>query len=412
MFRTRVILLLLTSVLFSPGLPPSRAQRGSDAKQHYKQWLERDVVYIISAEEEAVFKKLSTPEERDAFIAQFWVRRDPNPSTSENEFKEEHYRRIAYTNEKFKSGIDGWETDRGRIYIIYGPPTSLESFPSGGMYERRPNEGGGTTTTYAFERWYYREMPGLIGGIELEFVDPTQTGEFRLALRPSEKDALWTTGGGKTVAEMQGYATRLGIMRSDDMMRNLGLEGDPAHMARAQPFERLQQYFQVTRPPELKFKDLRDKVEARITYKMLACDLGVEVFRVTKEAVLVPATIRIPSSELTYRDFGAGIMRATVSLYGKVETLTRQAVYEFEDSLSSDVSVKELEAGINGVTVYQKQLPLRSGNYKLRVLVKDANSDKMSTLATGIQIGAVPETEPSLSSLDACGRDPVVEPGR
>ena len=225
--RTRGILLLLTFALFSPGLPPSRAQRSSDAKDHYKQWLERDVVYIISDEEQTVFKKLTTPEERDAFIEQFWHRRDLNPSTSENEFKEEHYRRIAYTNEKFKSGIDGWETDRGRIYIVYGPPTSLETFPSGGLYERRPSEGGGTTTTYAFERWYYQDIPGLGGGIELEFVDPTQTGEFRLALRPSEKDALWQTGGGKTTAEIQGYATRLGIMRADDMMRNPGPGGRP-----------------------------------------------------------------------------------------------------------------------------------------------------------------------------------------
>jgi GWxTD domain-containing protein len=399
MLRIRGILLLLAFALFSPGLSPSRAQRSTDAKDHYKQWLERDVVYIISDEEKTVFKKLTTPDERDAFIEQFWRRRDPNPGTVENEFKEEHYRRIAYANEKFKSGIDGWETDRGRIYIVYGPPTSLETFASGGLYERRPSEGGGTTTTYAFERWYYQEIPGLGGGIELEFVDPTQTGEFRLALRPSEKDALWQTGGGKTTAEIQGYATRLGIMRADDMMRNLGLEGDPAYMATAQPFYKLQQYFHVTRPPEVKFKDLRDKVEARITYKMLACDLGVEVFRVAKEAVLVPATIRIPSSELTYRDFTPGVMRATVSLYGKVETLTRQTVYEFEDSLSSDVPLKELEAGLGGVTVYQKQLPLRPGNYKLSVLVKDGNSDKMSTLATGIQIVPPPEAEPSLSSL-------------
>src|SRR5262245_50354664 len=147
MLRMRGILLLLALALFFPGLSPSRAQRSSDVKDHYKQWLERDVVYIISDEEKTVFKKLTTPEERDAFIEQFWRRRDTNPGTVENEFKEEHYRRIAYANEKFKSGIDGWETDRGRIYIVYGPPTSLETFASGGLYERRPSEGGGTTTT-------------------------------------------------------------------------------------------------------------------------------------------------------------------------------------------------------------------------------------------------------------------------
>ena len=378
----------------------AQAQRGSESKtSHYAERLNRDVVYIITDDERAVFKKLGTPEEKDAFIEQFWLRRDPNPATPENEFKEEHYRRIAYANEHFKSGIDGWETDRGRFYIMYGPPTSLETFPSGGLYERRSSEGGGTTATYAFERWYYREIPGAGSGIELEFVDPTQSGEFRLALRPSEKDALWMTGGGKTTAEVLGYATRLGVMRSDDMMRNLGLEGDPAYMSGAQPFMKLQQYFQLTRPPEVRFKDLRERVETRITYKTLACDIGVEVFRVAKDAVLVPATVRVPSAELTYKDFSPGVVRATIGLYGKVETLTRTTVYEFEDSVSSDVAAGELEGGITGVTVYQKQLPLRPGNYKLTVVVKDVNSDKVSTLMTGIQVPQLPQAELSTSSL-------------
>ncbi len=86
----------------------------------YRKWLNEDVTYIITEEERATFKRLQTDEEREQFIEQFWLRRDPTPDSIENEYKEEHYRRIAYANEHFASGIPGWKTDRGRIYIEYG----------------------------------------------------------------------------------------------------------------------------------------------------------------------------------------------------------------------------------------------------------------------------------------------------
>src|ERR1700753_2292688 len=112
----------------------------------YKKWLNEDVAYIITDEESAAFKKLQTDEEREQFIEQFWLRRDPTPDTVENEFKEEHYRRIAYANEHYASGTPGGKTDRGRIYITFAPPDEIEGHPSGGTYERPPEEGGGTTS--------------------------------------------------------------------------------------------------------------------------------------------------------------------------------------------------------------------------------------------------------------------------
>ena len=114
----------------------------------YKKWMDEDVVYIISDEERKAFKQLNTDEEREQFVEQFWLRRDPTPDTEENEFKEEHYRRIAYANEHFASGIPGWRTDRGRIYIQYGPPDEIEAHSSGGSYERPMSEGGGETETF------------------------------------------------------------------------------------------------------------------------------------------------------------------------------------------------------------------------------------------------------------------------
>ena len=139
----------------------------------YDRWLNQDVAYIITEQERTAFKALTTDEERNKFIEQFWLLRDPTPGTPENEFKEEHYRRIAYANERFAyMDIPGWKTDRGRIYIMYGPPDEIESHPSG--QDGRP----------PFEEWLYRYIEGIGNDVILEFIDPLSSGEYRLTLDP------------------------------------------------------------------------------------------------------------------------------------------------------------------------------------------------------------------------------------
>src|SRR5216684_3008096 len=143
----------------------------------YKKWLNEDVVWIITDQERAAFKQLSNDEERDNFIEAFWQRRDPTPDTEENEYREEHYRRIAYANEHFASGIPGWKADRGMIYIKFGPADETESH-NGGTEQRAIEEGGGQTSTYPYEKWRYRYLDGIGTNVEIEFVDTTMTGEF------------------------------------------------------------------------------------------------------------------------------------------------------------------------------------------------------------------------------------------
>ena len=174
----------------------------------YKKWLKEDVAYIISPEEVAAFKQLSNDEERDQFIENFWLRRDPTPDTPENEYKEEHYRRIAYVNEHFGAGLPGWKTDRGRIYIMWGAPDQIESHPTGGTWDRPQEQGGGTTSTYPFETWRYRYLEGVDQNVELEFVDPCSCGDYHLTSDPNEKDALLHTPGGSTMYEQMGLAQR------------------------------------------------------------------------------------------------------------------------------------------------------------------------------------------------------------
>lgn len=161
-----------------------------ELKGAYKTWLEQDVAYIISDEERKAFRTLSNDEERDAFIEQFWLRRNPDPDSPENEFREEHYRRIAYANEHFAAGKPGWKTDRGRIYIAWGKPDEIDSHPAGGQYERPFDEGGGSTSTFPFETWHYRYLEGIGENVDLEFVDTCMCGEYHFTIDRGEKDAL------------------------------------------------------------------------------------------------------------------------------------------------------------------------------------------------------------------------------
>src|SRR5579871_452441 len=204
------------------GLTPKEKEKQRKALQKeldkpYEKWLKEDVVYIITDEEKQAWKRLNTAEERDQFVEQFWLRRDPTPDTPENEYKEEHYRRIAYANEHFASGIPGWKTDRGRTYIMFGPADEIESHPSGGTYERPPEEGGGTTSTYPFEKWRYRYIEGIGNDINIEFVDTTMTGEYHMTMDPSEKDALLNVpGAGLTMYEQMGLSCKVArFSRSD-----------------------------------------------------------------------------------------------------------------------------------------------------------------------------------------------------
>ena len=160
----------------------------SSLETPYRKWLNEDVAYIITDEERAAFKALSTDPELENFITQFWLRRDPTPGTAENEFKEEHYRRIAYVNDHFSTSIPGWKTDRGRVYITYGPPDEIDDHSAGGTYQRPAAEGGGSTTTYPFQQWRYKFIEGVGKDVIVEFVDPTMTNEFRMTSDPSEKE--------------------------------------------------------------------------------------------------------------------------------------------------------------------------------------------------------------------------------
>src|SRR6516164_11862 len=229
-----------------------------ELKGAYKTWLEQDVSYIISDEERKAFKNLSNDEERDSFIEQFWLRRNPNPDSPENEFREEHYRRIAYANEHFAAGKPGWKTDRGHIYIAFGKPDSIDSHPSGGSYQRPMDEGGGETSTFPFEVWHYRYLEGVGDNIDLEFVDTCMCGDYHFTIDRGEKDALMHVPGmGLTQWEQMGQAKKADRFKGG--MENLGT-GPMGQGQQSKQFDRIELAAKVFAPPPIKFKDLDNAI--------------------------------------------------------------------------------------------------------------------------------------------------------
>jgi GWxTD domain-containing protein len=354
----------------------------------FKAWLNEDVVYIISPEERAAFLQLQTNEEREQFIEQFWLRRSSNPDMPGDDFKEEHYRRIAYANEHFASGIPGWKTDRGRIYIIWGAPDEIESHPTGGTYDRPMEEGGGETTTYPWETWRYRYLEGIQENVILEFVDPSGSGEYHLTMDPSEKDALlYVPGAGLSLMESMGLASKTDrFTRSDGTHLPTALGGEPASL---NEFTRLELYAKVQRPPEVKYKDLEALVTSRMVRDDLKFSYRTDFLKVTNDTVLVPVSVQLPNNQLQFKDKD-GVYTAELNIFGRVTTLTGRVVQTFEDPLTRDYPESLYKLSQKQSSIYQKSLPLRPGLYRLDIVIKDVNSGNVGAVNTRL---AVPHYE-------------------
>ncbi len=340
----------------------------------YKKWLDEDVRWIITDEELSAFKKLSNNAERDTFIEGFWQRRDPTPDTAENEYKEEHYRRIAYANEHFAAGMPGWRTDRGRIYIMFGPPTSIDSHPMGGPYQRPAEEGGGQTETFPFEVWRYRYLEGIGQEIEIEFVDDCGCGAYEMTLDRSRKDALLhVPNAGLTTMEEMGMASK--AQRFNGGLESLG-SGPFTEGNQSKQFDRMETFAKLNRAPDIKFKDLQNElVTHKFRTNLLPFDVQVDFVKLTSDTVLVPITLQVPLKGLTFANKD-GVQRAVVNVYGQLTKLSGQIVQTFEETLHRDIPAELLEKEINNVSLYWKALPMRPGLYRLDVVMKDVNGDK------------------------------------
>ena len=352
-----------------PNQKPKKMNGEGTAGNPFKKWVNEDVKYIITKEEIDAITKLKTNEERENFIADFWRRRDPNPDTEENEYREEYYERIAYANEHFTTGIPGWRTDRGRVYISRGKPDSIESHPSGGSYDRPSYEGGGSTTTYPFEIWFYRHLDDVGDGIEIEFVDPTGTGEYRIARDADEKDAFAKVRG---TSSDNPQIDRQSFQRQQDT-----------------PFARALINSALDKAPRVQFKDLQTVLESNQTTfqneNQIDFNLRVDFFRQSDNRVITAFTVQADNKELTFKD-NNGLQTAQMNIVGKVTSVSGKRAGTFEDSVSTTATASDLVEAKNRKSIYQRAVTLQPGYYKVGVVIRDVGTGKVGIVKQGFNV--------------------------
>jgi GWxTD domain-containing protein len=371
-------------------------------KSVYRRWKDEDVRWIITDEERKIFDSLKTDDEREQFIEGFWYRRDPDPDTDVNEYREEYYQRIAYANEHYTSGIPGWKTDRGRIYIMFGKADQIESHPSGGSYDRPAWEGGGSTSTYPFEIWWYRYIEGVGSDVEIEFVDPTGSGEYRIARSPDEKDALlYTPNAGLTLSEQLGLTTKADRIAYGGF--GGGGQGNQMFGQRAKdnPFEKLDLLAKLSRPPRVRFNELAGIAESDLpkpSFDVLDAVMNVNLLRVTDTAVLTSITVEMGNQDLVYKDVG-GLPQAAINIYAKITNVSGRRAGLFEDIVTSMFTPESLSVGQQMKSTYNKNIVLPPGNYKIDMVVRDVNSGKTGVLRKGFTVPKYEEGKLSTSTL-------------
>lgn len=398
------VLALASPAVFAQKKSDRQTNQQDEIPKVYREWPDKDVAYIITPQERAAYKKLKTNEEREQFIELFWRRRDPDPDTDENEYREEYYERIAYANEHYTSGIPGWKTDRGRIYIMYGKPDELETHPSGGNYNRESYEGGGSTSTYPFERWFYRYLPGIGSGIEIEFVDPTGSGEYHIARSPDEKDALLNVpGAGLTLAE------ELGLADKANRIGGLGNNNNSLGYQREQdsPFSRQLLLYNLSQPPQVKFTELEGKLSTTSgpipDENPLNFDVRVDFFRQSDARVITAITIQTENKDLVFQDSG-GLQRARMNIFGRVISVAGRRVGVFEDPVETTASPAELTDAKERKSAYQKAVLLSPGRYKVEVVVRDINSGATGVRKVGFEVPKYDPKQLSTSTLVLASR--------
>ena len=365
-----------------------------ESKKAFTNWV-KDVEPILTDAERAAWARLQTDDEREQFIAIFWDQRDPDPDTEENEYKEEYYERLAYADEHFSSGKPGRMTDRGRIYIKFGKPDEIESHPAGGQYERPSYEGGGSTSTYPFEKWFYRNIPNVSSGVDIEFVDPTGSGEYRIARNPDEKDAmLYVPGAGPTLGEILGIESRAD--------RVAGINGyGRVNYQREQdsPFQVLALLKGLDEPLSLKRNGLDTLTGTpKLDENTLNFETQVNYFRQTDGRVLTALTIQTDNSELAFNDSG-GLQTARLNIFGRITSVAGRRVGEFEDPVVTTATAAELAGVRTRKSAYAKAVILQPGHYRVDVMVRDVSSGAAGLQHVGLNVPQFPTDRLAVSSI-------------
>jgi GWxTD domain-containing protein len=329
-----------------------------DEASPFQSWLDEDVTYIITTAEREAFLDLTTNEDRSQLIEQFWLRRDPTPDTPENEFKQEHYRRITYANEHFGGANPGWKSDRGRIYIIWGKPDKIDSDPDCVNTSKLAAEIGEVFAGCpAHEVWHYNYIEEVGAHQDLLFVDASASGTLNLIVDTAKRNAIF---------DPYGYYV------SDEPEIAAGME-------------RLKSHYSDFDLRAVNLKELEEAISAGIGRHDLAFTYRSDSIRATKFTTIVPITIEVPDREFNFHD-DEGIATARINLFGRITTPDGAVADIFENSIVRKLPEKPDDLGQTKVPKYQYMALLRPGIYRLEIVVQDVASGKVGMISAALRV--------------------------
>jgi len=362
--------------------------------EKHKKWLDEEVIYIISKNEKDVFKSLATFEQRDEFIRKFWERRDPTPRTPFNEFKEEHYRRIEFVNRQYFEGTAGWRSDRGRVYIMFGPPDFFETNPGGG---RGFLFGvSGPTAEFPSEVWTYRYIPGLKmrqTRIDFTFVNYYNSGKYQLVSNSSLANALRNTSieGSRDV----GYESH-----------DVQVPGSTNKNLLVNPLEQLTMMAELTKSRGEVFEEmersarvrkLKGIVDTRESLYQMPFDVNQAYFMGENKTVKVPISIEIAGKDVAFNKDGDRY-KGAVNFHVEVKEDDR-TVYQSSERLEMNLLEQTFQQRLTDTYQYKHRVTLLPGEYWLHLVVWDENDNKVGHLDKKISVPEMSGDTFSLSDI-------------
>lgn len=326
-------------------------------------WSREDAWYIITPEERSAYKMLRNDEERDNFIEVFWRRRDPTPDTIANEFKDEHYRRIVYANQLFSGHVVGWKTDRGRLYIMFGPPDSIDFSTLGAFSLREPY------SSVPVEVWHYNYLEGIGLNVVFGFADKCGCDDPHLQLGGPDPEPL-----------KQQFA---------DLAVNNPLTDLSKTAAKEQNANTHQQgIYEVVGPiksPEVRFKNLEEVVTSKIRSNLLPFQAMTRAVRATEFSDWIDLTLQFQKKNLALKQLD-GKLSTNLHLFARFITVTGRVAATVEEQINDVADTDEAQSATDGLLQFSRGVPLPGGRYRLDVAVEDVGADKIGTWSAGIVV--------------------------
>lgn len=354
--------------------------------EHYKKWLDEDVVYIITRAEREVFLQLRSDRERELFIEAFWRQRDPNPTTPENEFKTEHYRRIKYANRYF--GRDaarlGWKTDRGRVYIILGEPQDIH------RYEGRSN-------IYDCEVWFYQGKTdlGLPPGFYVLFFREYGRGEYKIYSPLNDGPQKLMIGYQGDPVDLE--SAFMALQKIEPSLANISISLIPGEESLSYGRPSMTSDLLIRRIESLpsrmvedkyarKFLQYKDLVEVEYSANYIDSDSLVRVFRDPSGLHFVHYSIEpLRLSVNQYNDRFSTILLVN----GRVTTPEGHLVYQFDRKVALELNDEQMKSASRAPFNFHDLFPLLPGEYNISVLMKNEASKEFTSIEAKVNIPAV-----------------------